>query len=86
MLKPDCYWIWLIILIFRWVKVIFNSPYKSLINKPYNHNSMSVETFYNILIDDKQSVGERTKAVFELKHLQTTEGVEALLKGFQYLG
>lgn len=47
---------------------------------------MSVETFYNILIDDKQSVGERTKAVFELKHLQTTEGVEALLKGFQYLG
>lgn len=44
------------------------------------------EGFYNQLADEKTPIGDRYKAIFELKNLQTPEAVQLMLKSFDSLG
>lgn len=47
---------------------------------------MSAEHFYNLLADHSAPIGERYRAIFELKNLNTEEAVRLMVKSMQNLG
>lgn len=55
-------------------------------NKRVSSKLRFMEGFYNQLVDGKTPIGDRYKAIFELKNIPTPEAVQLMVKSFDALG